>query len=706
MPTLKHLTDKNDLVAMTIDDLRSAYLSLTPGERLLLPTIQRSLVWDNKRIVDYWDTLHRGWFPGMMMVRQLEPGKDVYSAAVNSEVKKAAEGDFELFDGQQRMAAILLGFGEGPLAKTHRLWFGVAEQGKDAPRAAFRISTTGQPFGYRIDDPNSKLDLNTRREALNKLIGHSGKSADAPTPEQLAEEYQRAFDAVGGNDLASKGDRSWHPLADLLGGTYSDDRVGPAEVQTLSEVSCRSIAVKGLFGDLSEDDYEEFFRRTGQGGVALTEDELTYSMIKKRFPEARPAFEEIATDPKIGTLASATDMALGTLRLARIKETHDDKDLEEHVRVTRPGPKWVRGLADGNTGDDAKAGDRAGRIVQEFRQMLEPAESKSPRRVERLLEDVRSLLTGSTADRLSGNGMPRLLLAGLPKEMIDIAVMMVGLKQLEEVPEEMRRAFALWTLLFADAHHVAWHLAVESGERTGLPLIQKVIAKLESWNNYAALPVPSTDYLERLQSRSCAGELLTPGQLFPLDEDTSERSIAFLNDLHFWNKRGKTVLLFLQRTYIETNFPGYDPTSRRDEDLPIDLDHIIPRSHFDFRWSSGNIPFGLNEEQGKVFNEARKGLSDRIGNLRWLCASANRAKGNRPEKLMGDEDRTIEECQAFFELGQEPDNSDRLKRWKPEDVLNFQQIVLQRTARLAAEFIDESGIRALTDFERPDQPHQ
>jgi hypothetical protein len=40
------------------------------GGKLLLPPIQRSLVWSNTQIVNYWDSLLRGYPSGMIMVHR------------------------------------------------------------------------------------------------------------------------------------------------------------------------------------------------------------------------------------------------------------------------------------------------------------------------------------------------------------------------------------------------------------------------------------------------------------------------------------------------------------------------------------------------------------------------------------------------------------------------------------------------------------
>jgi len=91
---------RSDLVGISVLDLVRAYLSETEGQRLLLPTIQRSLVWSNEQIVNYWDTLLRGWFPGLILVHKATG--DAYDSENNKTF--AQDGDLELLDGQQRMA--------------------------------------------------------------------------------------------------------------------------------------------------------------------------------------------------------------------------------------------------------------------------------------------------------------------------------------------------------------------------------------------------------------------------------------------------------------------------------------------------------------------------------------------------------------------------------------------------------------------------
>lgn len=84
--------------------------------RLLLPTIQRSLVWRNTQILNYWDSLLRGYPAGLMMVhrsRISESNAADQARTSDGQTCTTTAEDFQLFDGQQRLSALLLGHGHG-----------------------------------------------------------------------------------------------------------------------------------------------------------------------------------------------------------------------------------------------------------------------------------------------------------------------------------------------------------------------------------------------------------------------------------------------------------------------------------------------------------------------------------------------------------------------------------------------------------------
>jgi hypothetical protein len=145
----------------TVIDL-VAWRQAENGSKLLLPPIQRSFVWSNEQVINYWDSLLRGYPAGMMIVhRASSQGRDA-----DGKTQQANKQDFQLFDGQQRMAAILLGFGKGQLKNSRKMWvdFGSEPSKNSGLMFQLRISSTGQPFGYKSDAPNQKIELGRRQQ--------------------------------------------------------------------------------------------------------------------------------------------------------------------------------------------------------------------------------------------------------------------------------------------------------------------------------------------------------------------------------------------------------------------------------------------------------------------------------------------------------------------------------------------------------------
>ena len=117
--------------------------------RLLLPPIQRSVVWSNEQVINYWDSLLRGYPAGTMMVHRVQTGEgDASSKGRDAEgtTCEAKEGDFHLFDGQQRMVAILLGLGEGQMKHNRKLWVDLGMKPEKKSGLKFQLRMT-RPCG-------------------------------------------------------------------------------------------------------------------------------------------------------------------------------------------------------------------------------------------------------------------------------------------------------------------------------------------------------------------------------------------------------------------------------------------------------------------------------------------------------------------------------------------------------------------------------
>jgi hypothetical protein len=91
------------------------------------------------------------------------------------------------------------------------------------------------------------------------------------------------------------------------------------------------------------EEYVRFFERLGQGGTRLSDDELTYSMIKHSYPKIHDRMSEIMRG-EAGRLASEVDMVLSALRVAKTMAPW--VGAKESELISRPSPAFVSQLKD------------------------------------------------------------------------------------------------------------------------------------------------------------------------------------------------------------------------------------------------------------------------------------------------------------------------------------------------------------------------
>jgi hypothetical protein len=145
--------------------------------------------------------------------------------------------------------------------------------------------------------------------------------------------------------------------------------------------------------------------------------------------------------------------------------------------------------------------------------------------------------------------------------------------------------------------------------------------------------------------------------------------------------------LWLQREYLATQFPNYDPTSSRDEDLPIDLDHLIPQTKFGEDWRRQQNCLSFPDEN-KNFRELRGTVGNSLGNYRWLDASDNRSRGaNKIEDSEGERD-LIEDVPSWNALIEK-------KIWSEDDVAAFQKMIDLRSIAIYEALLVQGGLAAI-----------
>jgi len=106
--------------------------------------------------------------------------------------------------------------------------------------------------------------------------------------------------------------------------------------------------------------------------------------------------------------------------------------------------------------------------------------------------------------------------------------------------------------------------------------------------------------------------------------DTNEPMYSIYNNSDF--------VLWIQREFINKWWPEYDPSrfNNKRDDLPYDVDHIVPAAFFDMR--------GVKEKVPKRFWDHRYNILNRFGNYRFWPKELNRAdqdKGLKKKFLVG-----------------------------------------------------------------------
>jgi hypothetical protein len=686
-------TNKTEMMSITsLAEWRQA----EKGSRLLLPPIQRSVVWSNEQIINYWDSLLRGYSAGMMMVHPVRPGDD--GRDENGATHQAGERDFQLFDGQQRMAAVLLGLGKGQMKDARRLWVDLGKEPNKSSGLKFqlRMTSTGQPFGYNPDAPNQKIELRKRQEAWDRWSKeHTNQDAQ-----------QQAFANVTCDDIIDA--KCATPLAVIYGllNEHKDcdlvikelsksegaseeivhDFIRQIDMALKSEVIIQLVA-SNVVGD--EEEYIRFFKRLGQGGTRLSDDELTYSIIKHQFPWIHDRMQEIMRES--GRLAGEVDLVLAALRVA--KTVAPWPGAKEWEVISRPAPAFVAGLKD-NT-----------HVRTEFLRMI--SQEGGNGKLQNALGKIRAALSFHKEGR--PNGLPVLLLARLPKELIDVLILFVVKLDVDadwhaDVPEILS-AFVMHWLLFvrnsAKAASRAFQHSTSKEWAFNATSIQKLVAEYE--REAEASFIPRRAALCNLRNEVQGRDHIIPpwAERFIAADHTSEskpgEALRFLSTNRELCMR---ALMWLQRAYIAKHWPSFDPTSDRDEDLPIDLDHIVPRNIFAFDWRVANsrLEEEVAADQSWNFYNRRSIIGDSIGNFRWLDASKNRERGAGAYGPLPCNQDLVSTPEAWNKIIQ---GNICNQKWSNNSIATFQRLIDLRTLDLYETILTKSGIERILP-EAPD----
>ena len=121
---------------------------------VLIPALQRGLVWKPRQVELLWDSILRGFPIGSFMLSDI----------VNNE----GAGKYYLMDGQQRYNAISIGFNTAPDSRAV-LWIDLIPPTIKSSTRTFwvKATTTPHPWGFKNDDDANRLNTAEKRNALN-----------------------------------------------------------------------------------------------------------------------------------------------------------------------------------------------------------------------------------------------------------------------------------------------------------------------------------------------------------------------------------------------------------------------------------------------------------------------------------------------------------------------------------------------------------
>ena len=572
-----------------------AWTRRTRAGRLLLPPIQRSLVWKNSQILNYWDSLLRGYPAGLMMVHRSRSFQSSPLARTSEgQTCEMTSEDFQLFDGQQRLSALLLGHGY-PIPLTEAIEL-ISSAGLDQAKATLL-----------------QKHPTLREERLSAFLSALDRALNRPIL------FQRIDESV--------------------------------------------------FTEESE--YIRFFERLGQGGTALSQDELTYSIIKHHYPNVHDRMNDIMNGTA-GRLASEVHLVLGAIRVAKVRSGWRPENPWEVVG--RPTPGFVSRLKE------------LPEVEAVFRELIPAAKGGL---LLTLLEGIRERLVYDK-ERNPG-GLPVMLLARMPHSLVDVLLLLADLPRSKDGSDSLPAFVLYWLLFVSDNDKAASHvyhqfLDAEQGDPADtLPLW---IDQFE--RDGIAHAIPQLEQVKGLHEDIHAGSHRLRGwseRFTALDADAERPTGNSLRLLSTHRELIKRSLLWLQRRQLSESYPHFDPTSTEDEDLPIDLDHRIPSSTFGFHWKSRDS-FIAFEDPDENFRHLRGLIGNSLGNFRWLDASENRSRGAGSLEPDLGEDHQGDEVEPWNHLI-------RKRPWDPDDAAAFQRLVDRRTLELCHTILEEGGISRL-----------
>ena len=687
---------------------------------LTLPPVQRSALWRPSQVLDLWRSLLVGMPVGALYLSP--PGRH----------RRMID------DGSRGTTTEEIPESLPPAQAGKCVWIVPSADG-----IAVHLTTRNQPFGFTRKDEKLRDERRAARSALE--AGHGGEDG----PLEGKADHQLYDWHIG--ETAPDG---WPPPPHLVGaagetglpvaplhalvaalranppdGTTLDRRLAaifdrcatsatgasirrditPTEVAAVrhalaalegAEIPLILAAPRAAPNGAVDPDWTlTLYDRIGTGGTPLSGAERLFSIYKYHAPYVHDAVMRI--EEGSGRIMAPVEIAVTAICIAAAR--HPTRPSFAPPEAREFG-RWMR------------SSDQEHERFRECLELLIQWEGVSGGVLAPAFRRVHSLLTSQDDPR----SLPPLLVASLRPELLRVLIhwaVLTGGRPDAAVLDASARSDIVRFALF-------WHFCVTDPGKAARHAMRCIAQEMKPGKSDAAFPwKPLVEALVG-EDPSAVG-LVHPSRVEAYGKHQKPSSA-----LRGWNERFDRVvkeessdlpaqqlfrrwweatdlLLWLQRAYLQREFKDYDPTSEREEDKPVDLDHIQPKAAFDFHFGGAERRFeaAVTKEDRAAFHRGRWLLGNSIGNYRWVSSSVNRSDGDCPvaEKLAVDDAvPPVPPRLSFADCNIDPGSRELWKRasgptggqWSADRIESWQQVVEERAVWLYWELWQDAGFDA------------
>ena len=576
---------------------------------IVIPSLQRGLVWKPKQIEFLWDSILR-FFPIGGFV-----------------IAKNSDGKYDLMDGQQRFNAISLGFIEPSEQDDIILWLDInpIKEANTTRKFFIKATTKSHPWGYKNDENCSLLSAEERRTALKEFFGME-KNIYNDDKINLLQTYPYSYKRVSDDKpqnfpvpfsyfLNGKFSKGWKEFYDSIESKIKDTKLlkwkeiywkeeninllktfvennfhifkavlyseeGKRKLDNVYRVPFSELPEKTIEEESDSDvnvnnmtELEVLFNRLNTGGTRISQDDLTYSAIKAYWGKINEKNDIIAK----GFMPPQKLVML----LFRLIITFDNLKNSKQI-------KFESNLS--------------------IKRIREIAKKEQDSNLRNAIEEFYNNEAKSVVDKLKKcyKSIPSYIVMCIVRDKPDIILLGLYLAMKGFLDQINFCGLSLLLYWFCYTPYQAINLILEEIYNANSDTINKIKIGIRKCFE--------KNFLPKIFSEQSIRETIFQNSILTESKD-------ILNELEeYWFIstvfNNKTFLLYAQKDFLDNHFNSYNPAdtiSWEDHNRPWDYDHIIPRA-----WT-----YGHSRTEAKLLVDE---WLNTIGNFAAIPFEDNRAK--------------------------------------------------------------------------------